>query len=185
MVRTATDRQLIAWRDDLTRTLQASPLAHDPSDQLAPFDEAITEARGIVTRFGTSGARAQVLQLQDQRQELVDQVASRQPWIEDNAHLIHRYGDVVDELDRRITARTLLYQHDPPEDVLGVLGPRPTGTEAPKWDAAVQVYARVRLHAGPDADLGDPAVLQGGQWRDIIYQANPMEQRAPVLRRTG
>jgi hypothetical protein len=184
-VRTATDRQLIEWRDDLARTLRASPLASDPSDELAALEAAIDEAREVAQRWRTSGTRAQVQMLESERDAPNQYPAVREAWLEDNAHLIHQYSDVVDELDRRITARTLLYQHDPPDDLVVVLGPRPTGTETHKWNAAVEVYARARLHAGPDADLTDPALLQGPQWRDIIYQAHPIEQRAPVLRLTG
>jgi len=182
-VHTTSDQQLLAWRDDLARTLQASPLGRDPSAEPAALDAAIADAQAMATRLGTGNH--QITYLENQRQELVDQIAARYAWIQDNADVIHHYTAVIEELDRRIHARTLLYRHDPPEEVLAVLGPRATAPKARQWDTAVEVYARTRLHAGPDTDLIDPANRHARQWRDAIFETNPIEHLAPVLRRTG
>lgn len=183
IVASATDDQLITRRDHLARILQASSLTEDPSLELAALDAAITDARAMATQAGTGNH--QITYLENRRQDLVDQITGRLTWIEDNTDLIHQYTTVVEEVDRRIHARTFLYQIDPPEDVLTVLGPRATAAYARQWDAAVEVYARVRLHAGPDADLMDPANHYAGPWRDIVQANSPIEQSAPVLRRTG
>ncbi len=183
IVVTATDDQLIKWGDHLARALQASPLAEDPSLELAALEAAITDARAMATQAGTGNH--QITYLENRRQELVDQITGRHIWIEDNTDLIHQYTTVVEAVDRRIHARALLYQIDPPEDVLTVLGPRATAADARQWDAAVEVYARVRLHAGPTTDLTDPANDHTGPWRNIIFETGPIEHSAPVLRRTG
>lgn len=183
IVAMATDHQLMTWRDHLVRALQASPLAEDPSLELAALAAAITDARATATQAGTG--KHQITYLENRCQELVDQITGRQTWIEDNTDLIHQYTTVVEEADRRIHARTLLYRHDPPDEVLAVLGPRSASIEVSQWDAAVEVYARARLNAGPTIDLTDPANHHTGPWRDIILETSPIEHSAPVLRRTG
>jgi hypothetical protein len=181
IVATATDHQLITRRDHLAGALQASPLAEDPSLELASLDAAITDARAMAAQAGTGNH--EITYLENRRQELVDQITGRHTWIEDNTDLIPQYTTVVDEVNRRIHAPTLLYQNDPPEDVLTVLGPRATTADAHQWNAAVEVYARARLHAAPATDLTDPANYHTGPWRDIILET--IEHTAPVIRRTG
>lgn len=88
------------------------------------------------------------------------------------------------ELDTRIAARTLLYQTNPPDDLLEMLGPRAKAADPKEWDAAVAIYARARLESGPDVDLGDPAIHHTGPWRDAVRPLNPVEHEAPLLRLT-
>lgn len=94
IVAMATDHQLMTWRDHLVRALQASPLAEDPSLELAALAAAITDARATATQAGTG--KHQITYLENRCQELVDQITGRQTWIEDNTDLIHQYTTVVE-----------------------------------------------------------------------------------------
>ncbi|MGH8946939.1 MAG: hypothetical protein ACRDVL_12425, partial [Acidimicrobiia bacterium] len=100
-----------------------------------------------------------------------------------HAHLVDEYSDVLREIDRRVAARTVLWQINPLEDLLAEIGSRSESPNPRAWDSTVAVYARTRLEVGPDADLLDPAVRQAGQWRDIVLE--PIETPAPTLRLIG
>ncbi|MDP3983452.1 MAG: hypothetical protein Q8Q52_00400, partial [Acidimicrobiia bacterium] len=60
VVETATDRQLIEWRDELETAIRCGPFAEDHTEQLADLDRAIDETRQVAARLGTSGAGAQL-----------------------------------------------------------------------------------------------------------------------------
>jgi hypothetical protein len=143
-------------------------------------------------------------QLIDRREELfqlfnngpldeltIDFTAVDQPMMEaevmarrgEHAHLVDEYSDILHEIDRRVAARTVLWQINPPEDLLAEIGSRSVSPNPQAWDSAVAVYARTRLEVGPDVDLLDPAIRQAGQWRDIVLQ--PIETPPPTLRLTG
>jgi hypothetical protein len=93
------------------------------------------------------------------------------------------YAEILHEIDRRVAARTVLWQIEPPEDLLAELGSRSESPNPQAWDAAVAVYARTRLDVGPEVDLLDPAVPRTAQWRDIALE--PIETSPPILRLTG
>ncbi|HVR78108.1 MAG TPA: hypothetical protein VMS99_06900, partial [Acidimicrobiia bacterium] len=152
---TMTDRQLIDRRNELFQLFKAGPL-NEPTMEIAAVDQPIMEAE----------ARAR-----------------RGPWIHEHAHLVDEYSDVLQEIDRRVAARMVLWQINPPEDLLAELGSRSECPNPQAWDAAVAVYARTRLEVGPEVDLLDPAVRQAGQWRDMVLQ--PIESPAPTLKLTG
>jgi conjugative relaxase-like TrwC/TraI family protein len=136
-------------------------------------------------------------QLIDRREELfqlfkdgplneptIDFAAADQPMME--AEAMARRGRWIDEhqeIDRRVAARTVFWRINPPEDLLAEIGSRSESPDPQAWDAAVAVYARTRLHVGPDVDLLDPAVRQAWEWRDIVL--DPIETPAPTLRLTG
>ena len=110
-------------------------------------------------------------------------MARRGPWIDEHADLVDEYSDVLQAIDRRVAARTVLWQINPPEDLLAEIGSRSESPNPQAWDVAVAVYARTRLEVGPEVDLLDPAVRQAGQWRDIALE--PIQTPAPTLRLTG
>ena len=179
-VHTATDRQLIEWRDDLARTLYNSPLNRDPSDQLVALDAAITDARAMAQRLGTG--THQVTSLENQRQQLLDQIEARHTWIDDNADLIHRYTAVTDEIQHRINARVALYEINPPEDLLQAFGQKPTDVVGERrWLAAAAAHAEARLEVGEHLDLHDPAIFQARRWRAALGPAELVDT-APHLR---
>jgi hypothetical protein len=117
------------------------------------------------------------------RQKALDAMDSEARWIEDNADLLKEYREVWREIDQRVAARLLLWQINPPEDLLAQIGSRSECHNPQAWDAAVATYARTRLEVGPNVDLLDTAVPRAGQWRDIVLQ--PIETRAPTLRHAG
>jgi conjugative relaxase-like TrwC/TraI family protein len=102
-----------------------------------------------------------------------------------DAHLIAEYEQIGGEIDRRVTARALLYRTEPPADLLEQIGARSEALDPQAWDAAVAVYARTRVEVGPEADLTDPAVLHTGQWRDAVHALNLFEEPALTLKLTG
>jgi hypothetical protein len=102
-----------------------------------------------------------------------------------DAHLVDEYAEIGREIDRRVTARALLYRTEPPADLLEQIGARSESVYPQAWDAAVAVHARTRLEVGPEVDLTDPAVPQAGQWRDALYALYPVEEPVLALRLTG
>ena len=110
-------------------------------------------------------------------------MARRGRWIDEHAHLVDDYSDVLQEIDRRVAARTVLWQVNPPEDLLAEIGSRSESPNPQAWDAAVAIYARARLEVGPEVDLLDPAVPRAWEWRDMVLQ--PIETPAPTLRLIG
>ncbi len=109
-------------------------------------------------------------------------MARRGRWIEGHANLVDEYSGVLQEIDRRVAARTVVWQINPPEDLLAEIGSRSDSPNPRAWDATIAVYARTRLEVGPEADLLEPAPSTR-QWRDIVLQ--PIETPAPTLRRIG
>jgi hypothetical protein len=103
--------------------------------------------------------------------------------MDDHARLFDDYTDVLQEIDRRVAVRTVLWQINPPEDLLAEIGFRSESSNPKAWDATVAVYARTRFDAGPDLDLLDPAVRQAWEWRDLVLE--PIETPAPTQRLTG
>ena len=157
-------------------------------EDLTRIEGAIAEAEEVARMLGTDGARSQVRYLEDQRQQLLDQIATREPWIESQADLLHTYATIKDELQARTAALVVSYQLRPPQDVLEALGPRLTNTvAATRWDAAARRHAEARIRLGPDVDLADPAVLEGASWRTAIdgYVLQPDLERGPVMRLAG
>ncbi len=152
---TMTDRQLIDRREELFQLFKDGPL-NEPTINSAAIDR------------GSMGAEA---------------VARRSRWIDENAYLVDEYRDVLQEIDRRVAARTVVWQINPPEDLLVEIGSRSESPNPQAWDAAVAVYAKTRLEVGPEVDLLDPSVRQASQWRDLVLQ--PVETPAPTLRLTG
>jgi conjugative relaxase-like TrwC/TraI family protein len=177
---TATDRQLIEWRDELEAIIRRSPIATDPRNQIVALDAAIAEARETAQRLGTSGAHAQVQHLETQRESLLDQTATREIWLEEHGSVLHRYSAVSEEVHHRINARVAAYEVSPPEDLIAALG-----DERPSKQA-LHAYAEARLAAGPDADLTDPALLAAAGWRETTAEppnlSEPATERVPVLR---
>ena len=187
-VTSASDRQLIEWRDELSAFIRRSPIATDSSDQIMSLDVAIAEARETAERLGTSGTRGQVQHLEAQRSALVEEVAVREQWLESNASALHRYSAVAEELQHRISARVAAYELSPPQDLVDALGPRPTDPDLScRWTHATTAYAEARLALGSTADLADPAVIESGRWRDTadLYRqaAMPELDTSPVLHR--
>ncbi len=186
-VATATDRQLIDWRDELEAIIRHSPMATDPSDQIVALDAAIAEALETSHRLGTSGARAQVLHLEARRAVLTNQGADREAWLENNAGLLHRYSAVAEELQHRVNARVAAYQLSPPFEIVEALGDPPArdAVRHRRWTAAVAHYAEARMALGPAVDFSDPAALGAAGWRDSIVTHEPAprsEASPPVLR---
>ncbi|CAN5865239.1 hypothetical protein BH23ACT4_BH23ACT4_10740 [soil metagenome] len=179
-----TDRELLARRDKLTRMVSDGPLGQ-PEPNLGAIEQAVTEAHLMLDRLGTTGARTQLEWLTRERDHAYETFARRERWIDDHADLLGEYTDVRHELDRRVSARSLLYQTNPPQGLIDELGARSDSVDPEAWDRAVAVYARARLEAGPDVDLSDSAVPHAGQWRDAVRNLQPIEQHAPVLRLTG
>jgi conjugative relaxase-like TrwC/TraI family protein len=151
---TMTDRQLIDRRDELAQLFRDSPLSR-PTPDVAAIDQVVGAAEAM---------------------------AQRQRWIDENALLFDEYMEVRQEIDRRVAARTVLWQISPPEDLLAEIGSRSESSNPQAWDAAVAVYARTRLEVGPEVDLLDPGVRHAWEWRDIVL--GPIETRAPTLRLT-
>ncbi len=173
-VETATDRQLVEWRDELAATIQWSPVASDHIDELMALGAAIDEAREIAERLGTSGAQAQVRVLEAKHDDLAGHAQIRETWLEDNAPLLHRHSAVAEELQHRINGRVAAYELAPPEDVLQAIGaPPPEGSRHRQWSMAAARHAEARMSVGPEADLSDPAVLgAAATWRDVVRDHN-------------
>ncbi len=188
-VETATDRQLIEWRDELEATIRRSPIAANHTDKLVALEAAIDEARELADRLNTSGARAQVKLLESQRHGLTDNAAVREAWLEQNAPVLHRYSAVAEEIQHRINARVAAYEVSQPEEVLETLGKPPIGQQRRlQWTSALAAYAEARMVSGLDADLLDPGLLPGARWRDAIvdYSESPIphvDRRGVLIRR--
>ncbi|HUP15932.1 MAG TPA: MobF family relaxase [Acidimicrobiia bacterium] len=178
---TMTDRELLDRRDALAESFMDSPL-DEPAPDIEALDQAITETRATVEDLGTSGARAQLDLLLRERDDALEVVKQRDHWIDEHSHVFDEYMDVRDEIDRRVVARTVLWQINPPDDVLAQIGSRAESPDPQAWDAAVGVYARARLEVGPDEDLLDPAPVTR-KWRDMFLE--PIETSAPTLKLTG
>ena len=188
-IENASDQELHQWLRDVETAIRQGPLGeHFDIEDITRIEVAITEAEEVAVTLGTDGARAQVVYLEDQRQQLLDQMAIREQWIEDHADLLHTHTAIKDELAARTTALAISYQLKPPADLLEALGPRPTNTEkALEWDTAAAHHAAARVRLGPDTDLNDPAVLEASSWRAAIngYHAQPHLERTPVLSLAG
>jgi len=138
-------------------------------------------------------------QLIDRRNELarmlrdgpLDQLApkleavGRPRWIDDHAYLLAEYSEARQEIDRRVAVRVLIFQTDPPQDLLHQIGARSESPDPQAWDAALAIYAKTRLEVGSEVDITDPAVPHTGQWRDAVYALHPIEGPALTLRLTG
>ena len=187
-VETATDRQLIEWRDELAATIRRSPIASDHTDELVALGAAIDEAREIADHVGTSGARTQVQVLQAKRDDLAGHALFREAWLDENAPVLHRYSAVAEELQHRVNARVAASELAPPEDVLEALGTPPTdGVRRRQWASAIAHHAQARMSLGPEADLTDPAVLGAAAWRGAAADYNSLASPQvgapePVLR---
>jgi len=188
-VETATDRQLIEWRDELAAAIRQSPIARDYADELVALGAAIDEAREVADGLGTSGAQAQVLVLEAKRDDLTGHALMREAWLDDNAPVLHRYSAVAEELQHRINGRVAAYELTPPEDVLAAIGMSPADpARRLQWTSAVTTYAEARMTAGPRADLTDPAVLgTAATWRSVSAEYHSamdrqVETPEPVLR---
>ena len=188
-VETATDRQLVEWRDELATTIRQSPIANDRTDALVALDAAIDETREVAERLGTSGAAAQVKALATKRDDLAGHELLREAWLEDNAPALHRYSAVAEELQHRVNARVAASELEPPADVLDALGsPPPDGPRRRQWTTAVAHHAEARMSVGSEADLADPAVLASAPWRDAAAHYHQpttlqVELAGPVIRR--
>ncbi len=166
-VETATDRQLLEWRDELAATIRHSPIANDHTDKLTALDAAIDEAREIADRLGTTGAGAQVQLLETKRDDMAGHGPIREAWLEDNSHVLHRYSAVAEELRHRVNVRVAASELAPPDDVLEALGAPPLeGPRRRQWTSAVAHHAEARMSLGPEADLTDAAILAPAPWRD-------------------
>jgi hypothetical protein len=186
-VASATDRQLIEWRDDLEATIRRSPIATDRTEHLVAVDAAIAEAREAAERLGTSGMRAQVQQLEEERGALVKQAALREEWLEANASTLHRYSTVAEEIRHRVNARVAAFERSVPDEVLCMLGPKPAAPEDyGTWMKALHAYAVTRFAVAAEADVLDAATLAGARWRDSadVYQRTVTGETepSPVLR---
>ncbi|HLF43073.1 MAG TPA: MobF family relaxase [Acidimicrobiia bacterium] len=187
-VTTATDQQLIEWRDELEGIIRRSPIGTDVTDELTAVEAAIDEANEIAERLRTSGARAQVRALVGRRDDLDRHVVTREAWLEQNAGVLHRYAVVADEMQHRINARVAAYEIHPPEEVIEAIGPPPTMDvlRRQQWSSAVARYAEARIKLGPAADVGDPAFVASAQWRDAVSaydltNVSGIDLRGPVL----
>ena len=185
-VETATDRQLIEWRDELAATIRQSPIASDHTDELVALSAAIDQAEEGADRLGTSGADAQLQVLEAKRDDLAGHALVREGWLDDNAPVLHRYSVVAEELQHRVNARVAACEVAPPEEVVVAIGmPSTDLTRRRQWTSAVAQYAEARMRVGPKADLTDPAVLgAAAAWRDAAagYRAPSAGQvEAPVL----
>lgn len=188
-VETATDRQLIEWRDELAATIRRSPIAIDRTDDLVALDAAIDEAREVAEGLGTSGAQAQVQMLEAKRDDLAGHDLTREAWLEDNASVLHRYSAVAEELQHRVNVRVAATELAPPDDVLAAIGAPPIGgVRRQQWASTVAHHAEARMTVGPDPDLTDPAIIgAAATWRDAVADygtpAVPqVDAPAPVLR---
>jgi hypothetical protein len=186
-VTTAADRQLIEWRDELEAVIRESPIAVDPTDELVALEAALEEAREVAEQLGTSGTRAQVLTLENRRDDLERSGDTREAWLEQHASVLHRYSAVEEELNHRINARVAAYEMSPPGEVLEALGLPGTDVQRRReWTSAVAQYAEARMRAGPDVTVRDPAVLGAAAWRDAVaaYQrADTAELRSHLALR--
>jgi hypothetical protein len=185
----ASDQELHQRLGGLEAAIRQGPVGERfDTEDLTRIEAAITDAEEVAVRLGTGGARSQVQYLEDQRQHFLDQIATREHWIEDHGDLFHTYTAIRDELAVRTAALAITYQLRPPADILKALGPRPSSTpDAKRWDTAVTHHAAARIRVGPDTDLNDPAVLEASSWRDAIntYHSQPELERTPVLSLAG
>ncbi|MGH9893107.1 MAG: hypothetical protein ACREA0_14180, partial [bacterium] len=179
-VQAMADRELIDRRDELARSIRERDIAR-PTVNIEALDQSIAEARSALTHLGTSGARAQLTMLMEGRDAALEDLGK--PGLNTNyqLRLLDEHRRVLQELDRRVAARTLHYLNNPPAELLGALGLRVKACDRQTWDAAVAIYARTQFEVGPDANLNDPAVSFTGQWREAVQGFKEVEQRAPVL----
>lgn len=166
-VETATDRELIDWRDELEAAIRHSPLARNFDDEIVALNSAIAQAREAFEHIGTSGTANQLRSLEEQRANLDDQVSLREGWLEQNADVLHRYSVVVEELGHRVKARVAQLTIEPDADLLAAIGAPPSDQKRrTEWSAAASSYAVARMSLGREADLLDPAVLGAAPWRE-------------------
>ena len=176
-LQSATDRELVEWRNDLDRTISQSPLAQNLEEKLVALDDAVDNWRKATERFDTSGTRQQLRELEAERARVVERQVLRQEWLEENVDLLHRYSALTEEFRVRLQARVASYALNPPEDLLQAIGPRPEeGMRMRQWDAIAELHAHKRLELGPGADLFDYG-LPG----TALYQSAVSDFRAPEL----
>jgi conjugative relaxase-like TrwC/TraI family protein len=175
------DQNLLDRRDELAHVISRSSFAQ-PKRDISAFDAAIADAKAVLADIGTSGARRLLGDLEAQRRDALVDVAKGEEWLVNNAGLIRKYQEVNVKIDRRVAARCLLYQSNPPDDLLEILGARATAPDPKAWDNAVTAYARARIEVGSEMDLNDSAVPRTGPWRDAVRQLDPSHHDAPVLR---
>jgi hypothetical protein len=187
-VDSATDRNLIEWRDELEETIRQSPITRDVNDELVALDAAITEAAAIAKRFGTSGAEAQLRYLEERRADLAELEHCRFDWIEDNGGLLHRYSAVAEELRQRIHARTLEYEVNPPFDLVLAIGPKPDDpTRLRHWEEVAARYAEARFGRGNDPLEVGLKNLSASRYLDAAreYIEAPLQESGPLLKFAG
>lgn len=95
---TMTDRQLIDRRNELFQLFKDGPL-NEPTIDFAAVDQPTLETEAM---------------------------ARRGRWIDEHAHLVDEYSDILGEIDRRVAARTVLWQINAPEDLLARSAPDPS-----------------------------------------------------------
>jgi conjugative relaxase-like TrwC/TraI family protein len=186
-VASATDRQLIEWRDELESIIRRCPIATDLGDQIVAFDVAIAEARETAVRLATSGALRQVELLEGHRDAVVDQAALREAWLEANAPLLHRYSTVAEEIRHRISARVAAYEISPPEELLAAFRREsPLGEKQPLTRGALYAYAEARLAVAPDGEVSTAETLDGPRWSEAAISrydlGEPPAERVPIRR---
>jgi conjugative relaxase-like TrwC/TraI family protein len=170
-VASATDRQLIEWRDELESTIRRSPMATDPSDKIVALDAAVAEARETAERLGTSGARAQARVLKLEKTALDEHVKEREVWLVANAPALYRYSAVRGEISHRVNARVAAYELSLPEEVLRELGEPPADVDRRRqWTAGLAGYAEVRMAVEGVVDAHDPAIVRAPGRREAVAE---------------
>lgn len=180
----ATDQELVDWRNDLEGSLRESPLAANVSEQMAAVEEAIVEAKEVAAQLGTRGARLQVRELAAKLADLQAAEVLRQEWLENNIELLHSYSAVSEELHHRLQAHNALYQIAPPEDLLQMIGPRPDDEiRRRQWDEIAGLHAKARIELRPTADLLDPNLKHLSLYQHSVagYTMPPLSVEPPVL----
>ena len=141
--------------DSLVRQLANSGV-QPAATESPPVTETLTDGHPIDRRnelfqlFKDSPVNEPIIDFAavDQPMMEVEVMARRSRWIDEHSHLVDEYSEVLHEIDRRVAARTVLWQINPPEDLLAAIGSRSESPNPQAWDAAVAVYARTRLEVG-------------------------------------
>ncbi|MGH8924557.1 MAG: hypothetical protein ACRDWA_08000 [Acidimicrobiia bacterium] len=151
-----TDRELLDRRDVLARLISDGPLGQ-PLPNIEALEQAIVEAHAMLERTGTTEPEPNSTCSPDSTTTRSRPSRDVNPG-SSHPDLLNEYTDVRRQLDRRVAARTLLYQTNPPQE----LGAMSESLDRQARDAAVAVYAQARLEVGPDVDLDDPAIHHTG-----------------------
>lgn len=171
----ATDRELVEARKRLEETIRQSPIVANLNEEIAAVDTAITEAREVLNRFGTSGVQAQFRLLETKRLYVDESLAQRHAWLEENLDLLRRYSAISDELHLRLDARLISYFLAPPEDLLAAIGPVPDDQMRMKqWNGIALLHAQARLELGPTVDLLNPNLERHLLYRDAVINFNQL-----------